>query len=109
MDKKNSNQAEASKQFAEEPEEEKKGSPPKAKSTKAPKNVIFFYRERDAYGFLSNFWPSPVTLGGMSWPTTVHYFQAMKFPTLPEYQEKIRNNKSPASSKRSGKNSNGFR
>ena len=71
-------------------------------STKSPKTTIFFYRERDDYGFMSNFWPAPVFIDGKSWPTTEHYYQAMKFPTVLEHQEKIRNNKSPTVAKRLG-------
>ena len=41
---------------------------------------IMFYRERDAYGYLSNFAKSPIDIDGKIWPTTEHYFQAMKFP-----------------------------
>jgi N-glycosidase YbiA len=77
--------------------------------TKCPKNTIWFYRETDDFGFLSNFWLADVNIDGKTWPSTEHYFQAMKFPTNPEHQEKIRANKSPASAKRFGKNSNGFR
>jgi N-glycosidase YbiA len=40
---------------------------------------IKFYRERDVYGEFSNFAPFPVEIGGRSWPTTEHYFQAQKF------------------------------
>jgi len=41
--------------------------------------AIRFYRERDAYGFLSNFSAHGFTLEGRYWPTAEHYFQAMKF------------------------------
>ena len=46
---------------------------------------IEFYRARGSYGEFSNFSRHPIDLGGMSWPTTEHYFQAMKFddPALP--------------------------
>jgi ribA/ribD-fused uncharacterized protein len=52
--------------------------------------VIWFYRENDAYGFLSNFALHPITLEGRVWPTSEHYFQAQKFldETL---RESIRN------------------
>jgi len=39
---------------------------------------------------LDNRFPSPFTLDGKAWPTVEHYYQASKFPTLPEYQDEIR-------------------
>jgi ribA/ribD-fused uncharacterized protein len=55
---------------------------------------IEFYRVQDEYGFLSNFYPSIFTLDGKVWPTSEHYFQAMKFVGT-EYETKIRTAKSP--------------
>ena len=46
--------------------------------------VIFFNEDYDEYGFCSNFYKAPINLDGKVWPTTEHYFQAMKFPTRPE-------------------------
>jgi N-glycosidase YbiA len=40
---------------------------------------IRFYRVKDPYGSFSNFAPYPITLDGVVWPTTEHYFQAQKF------------------------------
>jgi ribA/ribD-fused uncharacterized protein len=45
--------------------------------------VIHFYSPHGAYGYFSNFYPSPVTLKGKVWPTTEHYFQAMKYEGTP--------------------------
>ena len=94
-----------------EVEEEKKESPAQVSSTqtKPSKHKILFYRERDAFGFMSNFYKSPVFIDGKSWPTTEHYFQAMKFPSDPDYMEKIRANASCVVAKRSGKRRTGFR
>ena len=39
---------------------------------------------------LDNRYPAKFTLDGKLWPTVEHYYQAMKFPTLPEFQEQIR-------------------
>lgn len=39
---------------------------------------------------LDNRYPAKFTLDGKEWPTVEHYYQAMKFPTLPEFQETIR-------------------
>jgi len=36
---------------------------------------ILFYREGDEYGFMSNFYRSPIALAERVWPTTEHYFQ----------------------------------
>ena len=68
-----------------------------------------FYRERDEYGFLSNFYAAPIELDGVVWPTTEHYFQALKFPTLEEYREKIRADPSPRKAKDMGQCPDGFR
>ena len=43
----------------------------------------------DDYGFLSNFAAYPFELDGERWPTSEHYFQAMKFLS-PETQSLIR-------------------
>ena len=42
-------------------------------------NVIKFYSVRDEYGEFSNFAAYSIKLKGKTWPTTEHYFQAMKF------------------------------
>jgi len=41
--------------------------------------VIHFYGVRDKFGEFSNFARFPIQLDGQLWPTTEHYFQAMKF------------------------------
>lgn len=53
--------------------------------------------------FLSNFYPAPFTLKGVTWPTVEHWFQAQKFPSDPAYQETIRCTPSPATAKRLGR------
>ena len=55
--------------------------------------TIYFYKESDAYGEFSNFARYPVEMHNVIWYTSEHYFQAMKFPHDPEYQEKIRTTK----------------
>lgn len=57
-------------------------------------DIIYFYRTSGAYGCFSNFYPSPIVVGGKEWPTTEHYFQAMKFKGTP-YEEEIRNLATP--------------
>ncbi|TNV75414.1 hypothetical protein FGO68_gene17322 [Halteria grandinella] len=78
--------------------------------TKSPQQKkILFYKEKDPYGFMSNFYKRPIELNDQIWPTTEHYFQAMKYPSLPEYREKIRVQKSCTIVKRMGQKREGFR
>ena len=51
--------------------------------------IKFYSWKAKNYGFMSNFYEAPITLDGKLWPTTEHYFQAMKFPDE-YYQEKVR-------------------
>lgn len=59
-----------------------------------PKLVITFYLREDLYGFFSNFSRHVVDLEGWSWPTSEHYFQAMKSMDL-EVRKKIRDKPTP--------------
>jgi N-glycosidase YbiA len=63
---------------------------------------IEFYSTKDEYGFLSNFAPYPIVVDGRAWPTSEHYFQARKFPDA-QYQETIRQAKSPMIAARLGR------
>ena len=64
--------------------------------------AIEFYRERDLpYGCFSNFSKHSFTLGGKSWPTIEHYFQAQKFPGTPQ-EELIRLAPDPMTAKTLG-------
>jgi ribA/ribD-fused uncharacterized protein len=56
---------------------------------------IYFHDHEGPYGFLSNFAPFEIRLGGWAWPTAEHYFQAQKFAGRPE-EERIRTARSPA-------------
>ena len=51
--------------------------------------AIFFYETRGEYGCFSNFSKHPISLDGKVWPTTEHYFQAMKFAGT-EHEEAVR-------------------
>lgn len=64
---------------------------------------INFYRHQDAYGYFSNFHPSPITLKDKVWPTTEHYFQAMKYEGNPR-EELIRNAETPSKAATMGRN-----
>ncbi len=55
---------------------------------------IYFYSTRDTYGCFSNFSPHGITLKGLWWPTTEHYFQAQKFADT-SHEEAIRRAKTP--------------
>ena len=57
--------------------------------------TIKFYRTKEKYGPFSNFSRHSVDLDGKTWPTSEHYYQAMKFPSDEEVQERVRNCKAP--------------
>jgi len=48
---------------------------------------IFFYDLNSPYGEFSNFSRHPITLDGVTWPTSEHYFQAQKFAGTPHAEE----------------------
>ncbi len=65
---------------------------------------IFFWSESDQeqFGCFSNFYPGPYEIDGKMWPTTEHYFAAMK--TMDEsQQEDIRKADTPLDAKRMGR------
>jgi ribA/ribD-fused uncharacterized protein len=59
---------------------------------------ITFYHATDPYGFFSNFALAPITIDGVVWPTSEHYYQAQKF-TDPAQQEAIRQAPTPGDAK----------
>ena len=61
--------------------------------------ILYFARDRAAFGFLSHFHPSPVDLDGEVWKTVEHYYQAQK-SVHPEYRAVIREAMSPGMAKR---------
>ncbi|WP_420119983.1 NADAR family protein [Nakamurella sp.] len=63
--------------------------------------AIRFYGPDEPWGEFSNFYPSPVTVDGLIWPTSEHYFQAAKFPGLPQ-AGRIRREPTPAAAKSLG-------
>ncbi len=63
---------------------------------------VYFYSTQDPYGFLSNFARYSFFLDGARWPTSEHYFQAMKFKN-PKIQREIRLQKSPTLAARAGR------
>lgn len=65
---------------------------------------IRFFGKKSKYAIFSNFADSPMTVGGLDYPTVEHYFQSMKFvETAPEYAEEIRQAQTPLDAKRLGK------
>lgn len=64
--------------------------------------IINFYSVSDEYGEFSNFAAFPIKLKGKVWPTTEHYFQAMKFESDKD-QKEIRTAKTPMEAARKGR------
>ena len=63
---------------------------------------ILFYDHKDVpYGCFSNFSPHPIVMEGKTWPTSEHFFQAMKSED-PAVQEHIRGLSSPGKAKNYG-------
>jgi hypothetical protein len=65
-------------------------------------NVINFYYVDKPYGFFSNFFKRKIIIDGKIWPTTEHFFQAMKFAGT-QYEEYIRNLKTAREAADSGR------
>ena len=65
-------------------------------------NAINFYSVGDEYGCFSNFAPFQIRLGGKSWPTSEHYFQAQKFEDEKQ-REAVRKAKTPMLAARMGR------
>jgi N-glycosidase YbiA len=61
--------------------------------------ILYFGRDRAAFGFLSHFHPAPIALDGETWPTVEHFYQAQKSDD-PGYRTAIRNAVSPGMAKR---------
>lgn len=64
--------------------------------------TINFYSHKADYGCFSNFYPAEIRIGGKTWRTTEHYFQAQKFAGT-KYESHIRNQKSPNDAAREGR------
>ncbi|OLV19261.1 domain GTP cyclohydrolase II [Deinococcus marmoris] len=55
---------------------------------------ILFYSTDKPYGEFSNFSRHPIDIGGVTWPTSEHYFQAQKFAGTP-FEEEVRAQPTP--------------
>ncbi len=64
--------------------------------------AIKFYRVSDEFGEFSNFALHTIKLKGKVWPTSEHYFQAMKFDSQKD-QNDIRRAKSPMEAAKNGR------
>src|SRR5262249_48905655 len=62
--------------------------------TPTTRDVILFCGLREAFGFFSNLWPTPIVVQGTVWPTVEHHFQAQKFAGT-EHEMAIRLARSP--------------
>ncbi|ABC30819.1 uncharacterized protein conserved in bacteria [Hahella chejuensis KCTC 2396] len=69
---------------------------------KANVEVIKFYSVNDEFGEFSNFAQYPIKLKGKVWPSSEHYFQAMKFEEEKDRSD-IRKAKSPLEAARKGR------
>jgi ribA/ribD-fused uncharacterized protein len=86
--------------FQVEAEVEAPVAPGAQASTTGP--IRFYSKLPNEFRGFSNFAPSPVVIGGKRYPTVEHYFQAMKFPSDPAWQEAIRVAPTPAKAKQLG-------
>lgn len=82
--------------------------PPRSQVPKDPgireyrkEDVAAFFRVREAFGELSNMHPDfPFKVGEIDVPSSEAYYQAMRFPDLPDFQAEILSQTSPMLSKR---------
>lgn len=63
---------------------------PPATRSRAKDDVVFFCKVRDPFGNLSNMANTPFEVNGVRWASSEAYYQAMRFPHLPDLQEQIR-------------------
>ncbi len=68
-------------------------------SIPADNRILYYGRDRQAFRFLSHFWPAPIWLEGELWATVEHYYQAQKSPS-PAYRAAIRAATTPGHAKR---------
>jgi ribA/ribD-fused uncharacterized protein len=64
---------------------------------------IEFSSKTPLYSEFSNFYPSPIVMGVVTWPTVEHYFQAQKFPGDSDLQSAILSAQTPAAAKKLGR------
>eukprot|EP00345_Euplotes_harpa_P011028 CAMPEP_0168341482 /NCGR_PEP_ID=MMETSP0213-20121227/14720_1 /TAXON_ID=151035 /ORGANISM="Euplotes harpa, Strain FSP1.4" /LENGTH=95 /DNA_ID=CAMNT_0008347987 /DNA_START=31 /DNA_END=315 /DNA_ORIENTATION=- len=72
------------------------------KESSADTKPIYFFGVKKAYAGFSNFYKAEFTVAGKTYPTSEHYFQAMKFYPNEELTEKVRTAKNALLAKRLG-------
>lgn len=77
-------------------------APPSAATEQENMTPIEFYTKLPEYKEFTTAYSAPMTIDGKSYPTVEHYFQTMKFPSNPTYQERIRTAKTAAVAKSLG-------
>ena len=61
-----------------------------------PRNTICFYDKQNLYYEFTNFYPAQITINGITYPTSEHYFQAQKYSSInPQIAEQIRRAPTP--------------
>jgi hypothetical protein len=65
-------------------------------------SVIEFSSKAHSFSEFSNFHVAPFEIEGKAYKTVEHWFQAQKFPTDKDLQERIRNERTPAKAKELG-------
>jgi ribA/ribD-fused uncharacterized protein len=65
-------------------------------------SIIKFYKVNEKYGEFSNFARYPIKINEIVWPTSEHYFQAMKFESKTD-QNEIRKAKTPFEAAKRGR------
>lgn len=60
--------------------------------------ILYFARDREAFGFLSHFHPAPIEIDGETWATAEHFYQAQK-SFDPAYRAAIRAAETPGAAK----------
>jgi len=61
--------------------------------------ILYFGRDRQAFGFLFHFHPAPFVLDGETWPDVEHYYQAQKSLDS-AYRQAVREAPTPGDAKR---------
>lgn len=59
----------------------------------ADNRILFFNRDRELFGFLSNYHDAPIAIDGEAWQSTEFYYQAQKSHD-PDYRDAVRKAKS---------------
>ncbi len=78
---------------------------PPTPATPYENEILDFYSTKDPYGEFSNFALFPITIDGVLWPSSEHYYQAHKY-TDPDLMERVRNAPSPMEAAKMGRDPN---